>query len=88
MSKISYPQLVKNIADTFRAVTGTTDPIVIGELTNKISETISSGSGEIQKPILVENSVEVILPVIAEPLIAKTSNNVIVETSVVLESEE
>ena len=87
MSKISYPQLVKNIADTFRIVTGTTGPIVIGELTNKIGETILSGSGETQKSMSIESGVEVIQPVYANTEI-NISSNVSIETSAALESEE
>lgn len=43
MNKISYPQLVKNIADAYRTVIGSTDPIVIGELTTKVTEAMNSG---------------------------------------------
>lgn len=45
MSKISYPQLVKNLADAYRVVTGTTDPIFIGELVNKITEAMMNSGG-------------------------------------------
>ena len=46
MSKISYPQLVKNLADAYRAAIGNTDPIVIGELTAKVTEAMSTGGGK------------------------------------------
>jgi hypothetical protein len=38
MSRISYPQLVKDIADALRIATNTTEPIVVGELANKVVE--------------------------------------------------
>jgi hypothetical protein len=44
MNKISYPQLVKDIADAYRNAIGSTDPITIGELANKVGETISRGN--------------------------------------------
>lgn len=46
MSKISYPQLVKNIADAYRSVTNTTDLILAGELVDKLIEAMQSGDGE------------------------------------------
>lgn len=46
MSKISYPQLVKNLADAYRLATGNTEPIIIGELSNKITTAIESGTGK------------------------------------------
>lgn len=46
MSKISYPQLIKNIANTYRNATGSTEPVVIGELTSKLAEAMNNtGSG-------------------------------------------
>ena len=45
MSKISYPQLVKNLADAYRTAIGSTEPIVVGELANKVTEAIGSGGG-------------------------------------------
>lgn len=41
MSKISYPQLVKNLADAYRTTTGSTEPIVIGELVTKVTEAMN-----------------------------------------------
>ena len=41
-----------------------------------------------QKSMSVASGVEVIPPLYAEPLIVETSNNVTVETTVALESEE
>lgn len=38
MSKISYPQLVKDVADAVRIATDTTDLIKVGDLANIISE--------------------------------------------------
>jgi hypothetical protein len=46
MNKISYPQLVKDIADAYRNAIGSTDPITIGELANKVGEAISNGGGD------------------------------------------
>jgi hypothetical protein len=46
MSKISYPQLVKNIADAYRSATNTTDPIVVGELTEKLTEAMNNSGGD------------------------------------------
>ena len=42
MGKISYPQLVKNIADAYRSATNTSEPIAIGNLVYKVTEAISS----------------------------------------------
>ena len=42
MGKISYPQLVKNVADAYRESTNTSEPIAIGNLVYKITEAISS----------------------------------------------
>lgn len=91
MSKISYPKLVKNIADAFRIATGTTEPIAVGELSTKIGEAIGSGGGSTTTPtISCEAGVaEVILPVILDPVTAEINNsNIQIETSVALESEE
>jgi hypothetical protein len=44
MNKISYPQLVKDIADAYRNAIGSTDSITIGELANKVGEAISRGN--------------------------------------------
>lgn len=42
MNKISYPQLLKDIADAYREATGSSEPVVIGELANKIKEAIEN----------------------------------------------
>lgn len=44
MAKITYPQLIKNIADAYRQGTGSTEQIAISELTSKIYEAISKQS--------------------------------------------
>lgn len=50
MSKISYPQFVKDIADTYREATGTSEPVAVGEFTNKLTEVLSA-TGIIYKTI-------------------------------------
>ena len=46
MNKISYPQLIKDVADTYRDAVGSSEPVVIGELTSKLAEAMNStGSG-------------------------------------------
>lgn len=47
MSKISYPQLVKDIADAYRSVTKTTEPIIVGELVAKLTEAMSDSGTNI-----------------------------------------
>ena len=86
--KISYPQLVKNIADAFRTATGSTEPIVVGELPNKLTEAITSGGGSTQQPMTVETGVEVTQPVYANVEIEINNGNMTVETGVAIESEE
>lgn len=44
MAKLTYPQLVKNIADAYRQGTGSTEQIAISELTSKIYEAIAKQS--------------------------------------------
>jgi hypothetical protein len=51
MNKISYPQLVKDIADAYRNAIGSTDSITIGELANKVGEAISRGNSICYKSI-------------------------------------
>lgn len=89
MNKISYPQLIKNIADAYRNATGSSEPVVIGELTSKLAEAMNNNNQNsiAQKTISVQSGVEVIQPVYANTEI-NISNNMTVETSVALESEE
>lgn len=47
MNKISYPQLIKDVADTYRDATGSLEPVVIGELTSKLAEAMSSTGSNI-----------------------------------------
>ena len=42
MSKIAYTQLVKNIADSYRNATGSSELVAVGELANKIEKAIAS----------------------------------------------
>lgn len=44
MAKITYPQLIKNIADAYRLGTGFTEQIAVSELSDKIYEAISKQS--------------------------------------------
>lgn len=46
MSKISYPQLVRNIADALRIATGTTESIAVGDLTSRVTKAIGEGNGK------------------------------------------
>ena len=46
MSKISYPQLVKNIVDAYRYATNTTDKVLAGELVDKLIEAMLRGDGD------------------------------------------
>lgn len=86
--KITYPQLVKNIADALRTATGSTEPIAVGELPNKVTEAIGSGGGSTQKPMTVETGVEVVQPVYANTEIEINNGNLTVETNVALEESE
>ena len=52
MSKISYPQLVKNLANAYRVAVGSTEPIVVGELTAKVTEAMGSGVSVKYKSII------------------------------------
>ena len=90
MSKISYPQLIKNIADTYRDATGSSEPVVIGELTSKLTEAMNNNNqnSTVQKTISCEAGVEVIQPVYANTEIEINNSNMTVETTVALESEE
>lgn len=89
MSKISYPQLIKNIANIYRNATGSSEPVAIGELAGKIGEAIRSGSSSgTASAMSVENSVEVIQPVYVNTEIEINNSNMTVETTVALESEE
>lgn len=47
MNKISYPQLIKDVADTYRDATGSLEPVVVGELTSKLAEAMSSTGSNI-----------------------------------------
>lgn len=90
MSKISYPQLIKNIANTYRNATGSTEPVVVGELTSKLAEAMNNNNQNsiAQKTISCENNIEVIHPVYANAETKVNNNNITVKTNVVLESEE
>ena len=55
MSKISYPQLVKNLADAYRTAIGSTEPIVIGELTAKVTEAMNSGGVSVEYKSITYN---------------------------------
>ena len=55
MSKISYPQLVKNLADAYRTAIGSTDPIAIGELTTKVTEAMNSGGVSVEYKSITYN---------------------------------
>ena len=56
MSKISYPELVKNLADAYRTAIGSTEPIVVGELTAKVTEAMNSGGDCIQYKSITYNT--------------------------------
>lgn len=92
MSKISYPQLIKNIANAYRNTTGSSEPVAIGELASKISEAIASTdtNNTQYKSISCKAGIAgVILPVNAGPVTVEINNsNIEIETSVAIESEE
>ncbi len=47
MSRISYPQLVKNIADAYREATDSEESVAIGELVDKLAEAMNNADSGI-----------------------------------------
>lgn len=89
MSKISYPNLIKDIANSYREATGTTELVAIGELADKIEEAIESAGKASQKTLSAEGNIRIILPVYTDlPVVqSNNNNNISVNTTVTLESE-
>ena len=92
MSKIAYTQLVKNIANSYRNATGSSELVAVGELADKIEKAIASAdtSNTQYKSISCETGVtEVILPVITDPVAVEINNgNIEIETSATVELVE
>lgn len=86
MSSISYPQLISDVADAYRAASSTSDGVKCGELPEKIAE-LSNGThdnGKIEADAAIAPSASVKLDIgYIEPALTGTTNGKAAENTVI-----
>ncbi len=84
MSKISSSQLIKNIANTYRNTTGSSELVAIGELTDKLADAMNNTGSNIVRPTTTRVSSQAIalLPQVVTANVIARKGNTLTQSSI------